>query len=195
LGGETPTGDNEGILVVEVRGASNGEFYLESDLSAGEYFYKLVKGSTGNWYLQSYKILPPPEEVIDAQDSYLTVGSYSVHSGQLPGPGAETTCPGPFTYELIKDVEHGALTLDSVTGSYTYVPEADYYGTDSFTYQIISDQCSNVSNAATVTIQVDCTTSQSSDSGSAFGFMSMLMMLFFILSMGSFYIYKDEKRG
>ena len=193
LGGQTPTGDNEGILVVKIEGASKGEFYLEADPVAGEYFYKLVKGSTGNWYLQSYKILPPPEDVIDAKDSHLNVDSYGVHSGQLPGPGADTTCSGPFTYELLEDVEHGALTLDPVTGSYTYVTEADYYGADSFNYQIRSDQCSNVSNVATVTIQVDCTSSQSSDSGSTFGVMNILMMLFFTISIGSYFMYKEEK--
>ena len=194
LGGQTPTGDNEGILIVEVRGASNGEFSLESDLHAGDYFYGLVKGSTGNWYLQSHKTPPlPPEDAINALDSHLTVNSYSAHSGLLPGPGADTTCPGPFTYELLENVKHGEFTLDPVTGSYTYVPQADYYGADSFDYQIISDHCSKESNVATVTILVDCTSSQSSDSGSIFGFMHILMMLFFTLGIGSYFISKDER--
>ncbi|GEM_PF-4300203 len=196
FGGQTPTGDNEGILVVEVEGASNGEFYLESDPSVGEYFYKLVKGSSGNWYLKSYKTLPiPPEDIIDTQDSHLTVNSYSVHKGQLPGPGTDTTCSGPFTYELLDDVKYGELTLNPVTGNYTYIPQPDYYGVDSFNYQIISDQCSKASNVATVTILVDCASSQTSDSGSAFGLMHILVMLFFTLSIGSYFMSKDERRG
>ena len=57
LGGQTPTGDNEGILIVEVQGYSAADaFELElSPLYAGDYAYDLVKGSNGNWYLQSYE--------------------------------------------------------------------------------------------------------------------------------------------
>ncbi len=200
-GGQTPTGNNEGILIVEVEGASNGEFSLEFDLRVGDYYYELVKGSNGNWYLQSHKILPskilsiPLEDAINALDSHLTVNSYSAHSGQLPGPGTDTTCSGPFTYELFEDVKHGELTLDPVTGSYTYVPQADYYGADSFSYQLISDQCSKESNVATVTILVDCTTSQSSDNGGIFGLIYILMMLFFSLSIGAYFVHKDERRN
>lgn len=196
LGGQTPTGDNEGILVVEVGGASKGEFSLEFDLSVGDYSYELVKGSTGNWYLQSHKIkIPPipPEDAIDALDSQLTVNSYTTYKGQLPAPGADTTCSGPFIYELLDDVKHGELTLDPVTGSYTYVSQADYYGADSFDYRIISDQCSKESNVATVAILIGCASSQSSDSGSIFGLMNILMMLFFTINIGSYFMYKDER--
>ncbi len=52
-GGQTPTGDNVGILVVEVHGDSNGTFALDVPLETSKYRYRLVKGSNGNWYLQS----------------------------------------------------------------------------------------------------------------------------------------------
>jgi len=55
LGGQTPTGDNVGILLVEVQGQSNAIFQLSSPLHAGAYSYTLHKGSNGNWYLQSHK--------------------------------------------------------------------------------------------------------------------------------------------
>ena len=55
-GGQTPIGDNQGILVIEVQGASNGQFILDNaPIIVGEYRYNLVKGSNGNWYLQSHK--------------------------------------------------------------------------------------------------------------------------------------------
>ena len=59
-GGQTPTGDNNGILVIEVHGDSNGTFTLDSPLQAGDYRYHLLKGSNGNWYLQSIKDEPTP---------------------------------------------------------------------------------------------------------------------------------------
>ena len=170
-GGQTPTGDNEGILVVEVHGNSADDaFQLASTPMAGEYAYKLVKGSNGNWYLQSV-------DTIDALDARLAVDSYSEHRGQLPPPGTGTTCLGPFTYVLTEDVKHGDLTLDPSTGSYSYLPEADYYGMDTFSYQIRSEQCDTLSNVATVTIAVECATSQSSDSGDAFSFMGLFLLL------------------
>ena len=56
-GGQTPTADNSGILVVEVHGNSNGTFALNAPLETPEYWYSLVKGSNGNWYLQSISIV------------------------------------------------------------------------------------------------------------------------------------------
>lgn len=51
LGAQT-TGN--GILVVQVDGNSNGEFFLQnSSLSAGDYLYTLYKAVDGNWYLHS----------------------------------------------------------------------------------------------------------------------------------------------
>jgi len=53
-GGKTPTGPNDGILVVQVDGASNGTFVLGNPLpQAGGYVYRLVKGTDGNWRLQT----------------------------------------------------------------------------------------------------------------------------------------------
>ena len=53
MGGQTPTTDNSGILVVEVNGSSNGTFTLSGPLQTSTYWYHLFKGSNGNWYLQS----------------------------------------------------------------------------------------------------------------------------------------------
>jgi len=57
VGGQTPIGDNAGILLIEVHGISNAVFQLSTALQAGEYKYTLHKGSNGNWYLQSQKDL------------------------------------------------------------------------------------------------------------------------------------------
>jgi hypothetical protein len=55
VGGQTPTGDNGGILVIQVEGNSLGTFSLGNRLEAGEYLYTLQQGSNGNWYLKSEK--------------------------------------------------------------------------------------------------------------------------------------------
>ena len=57
----------------------------------------------------------------------------------------------PFTASLVSDVIHGSLILNE-DGSFTYAPDLDYYGTDSFTYQVSDGDLS--SNSATVSIDV-----------------------------------------
>ena len=32
---------------------------------------------------------------------------------------------------------HGTLTLDGETGAYTYTPHANYFGNDSFSYEVV----------------------------------------------------------
>jgi VCBS repeat-containing protein len=57
-----------------------------------------------------------------------------------------------LTAQLVTDVSHGTLTLDS-DGSFTYVPTPDFFGTDSFTYRAADDE-PLTSNLATVTLTV-----------------------------------------
>ncbi len=57
-----------------------------------------------------------------------------------------------FTAELVSDVAHGTLDLNS-NGSFGYSPDADYNGPDSFTYTA-TDGVGN-STAATVTITIN----------------------------------------
>jgi hypothetical protein len=59
---------------------------------------------------------------------------------------------GPFTSQLVSSTSHGTLTFDS-NGSFTYVPDKGYTGTDSFTYDDTADGV--ISNVATVTISVN----------------------------------------
>jgi len=54
--------------------------------------------------------------------------------------------------QLVSDVGHGSLTLNA-DGSFVYTPEADYFGTDSFTYRAYDG--ADVSSAATVTLTVN----------------------------------------
>ena len=57
-----------------------------------------------------------------------------------------------LTAELVASTQHGTLTLNA-DGSFTYTPDADFHGTDTFTYRA-RDSFSS-SNIATVTITVN----------------------------------------
>jgi VCBS repeat-containing protein len=58
----------------------------------------------------------------------------------------------PITATLVDGPSHGVVVFHE-TGSYSYIPEADYNGTDSFTYN--ADDGTADSNTATVNITVD----------------------------------------
>ncbi|WP_339762778.1 Ig-like domain-containing protein, partial [uncultured Hoeflea sp.] len=66
--------------------------------------------------------------------------------------GADGLAPAP--YAIASGVSNGSLTLDPVTGDYTYTPNAEFNGTDSFTYTV-ADGDGDVSAPATVTITVN----------------------------------------
>ncbi|MFA8435295.1 MAG: Ig-like domain-containing protein [Marinifilaceae bacterium] len=54
----------------------------------------------------------------------------------------------------VVDVAHGELTIHS-DGTYTYTPDANFHGTDRFTYEVCDDGTPQQCSQATVTITVD----------------------------------------
>ena len=56
-----------------------------------------------------------------------------------------------LTASVVTNPSHGALTLNS-DGSFTYVPVANYNGTDSFTYQASDSQTNSATANVTITI-------------------------------------------
>ena len=58
----------------------------------------------------------------------------------------------PLSATLVADVTHGVLTLN-VDGSFTYVPEPSFFGSDQFTYRVTDG--SLTSDPVTVTIVVE----------------------------------------
>jgi VCBS repeat-containing protein len=81
------------------------------------------------------------------EDNTLVV---SAANGVLQG---DTDANGnTLTARLVSDVQHGTLTL-AANGSFTYVPDENYFGTDTFTYH--ANDGDQDSNLATVTITVN----------------------------------------
>jgi VCBS repeat-containing protein len=81
------------------------------------------------------------------EDTDLTVAAPGVLSNDTD------TDNDALTAELVTGPNHGTLNL-AADGSYTYSPDADYHGDDSFTYKA-HDPASTSAAAATVTLQVD----------------------------------------
>lgn len=93
-------------------------------------------------------VLPVADAPVGSNFAF-TVGEDGAASGTLPvatDPDGQT----PITYGLGSAATHGAVTVGP-NGAYTYVPDPDYNGTDSFTYTV-SD--GNLTSTYTVTVNV-----------------------------------------
>ena len=88
-----------------------------------------------------------------ADDDAYTVDEDTTRSVGAPGVLAnDTDADGDtLTAVLVDDVTNGTLNLDG-DGSFIYVPNANYFGTDTFTY--LANDGTDDSNTATVTITV-----------------------------------------
>jgi hypothetical protein len=172
-GGQTPTGDNEGILLVEVQGASQGTFVLkEGSIIVNDYEYKLVQGSNGNWYLQSSKLkptptpptppcpnpcpgpcpLPPDSHDIIVSDDTLRVLENTPATQTFPSATIADSCSGSLIWTMVTEPIHGDVVISETEGNYTYLPKEDYHGRDYFSYKVQTQKC--VSNTATITVIV-----------------------------------------
>lgn len=99
-------------------------------------------------------ILDDDNSPIAANDAY-EIDMNTVLNVPAPGVLANDTDPdgGALTAELVAEPTNGTLTLNA-DGSFTYTPNADYFGADSFTY-LARDPGLNASNIATVNITVN----------------------------------------
>jgi large repetitive protein len=86
-----------------------------------------------------------------AEDGSLIGSSVLANDDDSHG-GAPSENNTPLTATLVGDVSHGTLVL-ATDGTYTYSPDPDFNGSDSFTYTA-TDSLGGVSNTATVTITV-----------------------------------------
>lgn len=63
-----------------------------------------------------------------------------------------TTSTGTLSFSLESNVSHGSLLFTN-TGSFTYTPNANYSGSDSFTYTV-TDSKTSQTNSQTVILSV-----------------------------------------
>ena len=93
----------------------------------------------------------PPTATDDAyaidEDGTLVIDAYA--TGVLDN---DTDPPDELTATLVTDVAHGELTLHD-DGTFTYAPDENWHGTDSFTYRAVDDD-NDESNEATATLTV-----------------------------------------
>ncbi len=126
-----------------------------------------------------------------AVDDTLVVNHYGGNSGTVvDNDQLGTGTQAEHTWTLVSQPQHGNIEFNS-DGTYTYYPEANYNGSDSFDY-MITDAAGRTSTA-TVTINVDCASSQTSDGGDTLGWIGILIMMFMTMMTGLYFVRKEEK--
>jgi len=136
-----------------------GNFSFDTTLAEGPHTVRIrARDDEGNETVAettfTVDVTAPPVNTapIAVNDSF-TVDEDGTIDEPPPGVlGNDTDADGdPLTAVLVTDVASGTLVLDA-DGSFTYTPDADFSGTDTFTYQAFDGTA--LSNVATVTIIV-----------------------------------------
>lgn len=160
--------DNDGdveeapLTAILVSGASHGDLDLSSD---GAYTYMPdadFNGSDSFTYVANDGELDsnivtveitvnPVNDAPVASDDEATTDEDTSYAGAVLANDMDVE-KSDLTAVLVQDVAHGKLAL-AENGEYTYTPDTDYYGSDSFTYTAADGELD--SNTAVVMIQVD----------------------------------------
>jgi VCBS repeat-containing protein len=123
-------------------------------LDAGEQVMRIAMDSSGfNLNLVTVTGGPANDPPVANDDSYSTDEDQTLNVS-APGVLGNDSDPNedPLTAIKVSDPSHGSVTLNS-NGSFTYTPDGDYNGGDSFTYKA-NDGLAD-SNTATVNITVN----------------------------------------
>ena len=169
-GSGNPINGNRTIAVELGQGDGDGELIGDLTVATGSgstaTFTDLgVEGASGNYTLifRSGTLQPAESEVIALVNNAPTADndSYTVNEDNAlnvdAGSGVLVGDSDPdgdnLTAVNASDPANGSVTLQS-NGAFTYAPDGDFNGTDSFTYQA-SDGRGNLSAPATVTITVN----------------------------------------
>jgi VCBS repeat-containing protein len=161
LGNDTDA-NGDALSAALVSGPSHGTLALNAD---GSFTFTPAAGYTGSdsfTYQASDGQLSSPVATVSLtvrNDAPLSNGdSYSTSQGsaltvKAPGVLSNDTDPNgdPLTVSLVSGPANGTLKLNA-DGSFTFTPNVDFAGTDSFTYR--ASDGATVSNLATVTLTV-----------------------------------------
>jgi hypothetical protein len=95
-----------------------------------------------------------PNHPPTAEDDSYSINEDSVLTEPVPGVLFNDNDPedGSLTTGLVTDVQHGMLVLNP-DGSFSYTPDPDYFGPDSFSY--LASDGERLSNEAVVTIVIN----------------------------------------
>jgi len=151
---EVVTGPSNGTLTFN---STTGEFTYTPGLNfngTDSFTYTISDGSlTSEEATVTITVEPVNDPPVAVNDTIATNEDTQVTGNVLTN---DTDPEGKATIvsaAVVTGPSNGTLTFNETTGEFTYTPNANFNGTDSFTYEI-TDNSGAVSNTATVTINV-----------------------------------------
>ncbi len=127
--------------------------------------YRVSDGTvTSNTATVTITVEPVNDAPVAAADSFATPVNTTLTIA-VPGVLTNDTDAddNPLTAAVVNDVEHGTLTLNA-NGSFTYIPDEDFTGTDSFTYQVSDGTAQSDPVTVTITVSAAAPPTAASDS-------------------------------
>lgn len=95
-----------------------------------------------NGEVEDYVVFIANAPIPEPTDDSINVTEDTLEIGSVAGNDALAGAVG-LSYIQQSDPSHGTLTWNEATGDFTYQPDEDFYGEDSFTYQINGTQVLN----------------------------------------------------
>jgi hypothetical protein len=168
LGNDTDV-DGDALTASVVSAPANGTVTL--DTATGAFVYTPAANFNGtdsftyqandgtadsNVATVTLTVTPINDAPVAANDSYTTIENTAL---AVPAPGIlgnDSDVDGDaLTASVTSPPANGIVTLDVATGAFVYTPDANFNGTDSFTYEAIDGGAPPLtSNVATVTLTV-----------------------------------------
>ncbi|QDT05605.1 Matrixin [Rubripirellula lacrimiformis] len=125
-------------------GFTNARFRLSSDGNLSPF------GLAFDGEVEDYTVVVAKAAIpVSAADAYTFQEDVTLdQTGVGNGVAANDSDAGvtSIQYEVLESPLHGTLTLDPATGQFTYAPDPDFYGDDSFTYRIAGVQTLGAAN-------------------------------------------------
>ena len=167
LGNDTD-GDADPLTVSLVANAAHGALTLNADgsfsytpevgFTGSDTFTYMANDGTGDGNVSTVTLTVTPQDtgtpIEAADDSYSTDAETALTIDAAGGVLAnDVDAEGdPLTVTVVDSPANGTITLNA-DGSFVYTPNAGFAGSDTFTYEATDG--TNVSNTATVTIEVN----------------------------------------
>lgn len=152
-----------GTILTYARVAAPVHGLLSINSMTGDYSYIPNPGYSGTdsfSYVVNDGIVDSPPAVITitvnavndapaANTASVSLDEDTVWNGTLSGTDQDEDA---LTFIKTSDPDHGTVTIDSATGAYTYTPEANYNGPDSFTFKVSDASLSSAPAAVGITV-------------------------------------------
>src|SRR5690606_2344128 len=128
-----------------------GEVRYESapgDRRSDSFVYEITDGTSTS---QATVTIEGPGHASELADDDYAVAEDSTLAIEAPGVIAnDVDLPPSVTAELVDETGSGTVTL-AQDGSFTYTPESNFHGVDSFTYTLVADGEGYGTATATIT--------------------------------------------